>query len=201
MAVDLKPELRRAVQDEAESIWDDTELDEILDMALMQTNMVRQRSVRDTISLVDDQDTYSLTNVYTVVRIDLLDEDNKLIRVLSAGTWEVWGDNASSGQTIYINPRFAHEPYKIRVHGYGPYDYTTNEPDQTVQAALLALARAEALRRLASDRSRYRQWATSNPRSDTSVNELLQIINEADAEGNRLLRAIKLINRPTVGRM
>lgn len=201
MPVDLKDTLERALRDETNDIWNTTELDVILGYALEQVNQVRPRQVRDTITLVADQDTYTLTNVYSVNRVDLLDSDNKVVRVLAPGTWEVWGDNESAGQTLYINPSFAKTPYQLRVHGYGPYDFTTNTPPTVVQNAIVSLARAEALRRLSNDRARFRQWAQTNPRGDTSVSEAIGMVNEADAEANRLLRSIKLIKRPTVGRV
>jgi hypothetical protein len=201
MPLDLKPTLEIALSDESNEIWTTTELDTILSYALAMANQVRQRAVRDTIALVDDQDSYTLTNVVSITRVDLLDEDNKLVRVLPNGSWEVWGDNSTTGQTLYINPIYARTPYQLRVHGYGPYDYTTNTPDTTMQTAIVALARAEALRRLATDRARFRQWAQSNPRGDVSTNELIQSVNEADAEAQRILRSIKLIKRPTTGRM
>lgn len=201
MAIDLKPTLETALSDTSNAVWPEAELDTILQYALDQVNLVRQRQVRDTIDLVADQDTYTLTNVYSVTRVDLLDSDSKVVRTLAHGTWEVWGDNLSSGQTLYINPDFAKATYKLRVHGYGPYDFTTNTPDSMTQAAIVSLARAEALRRVMNDRARFRQWATSNPRSDSSVSELIGMLNEADAEGQRLLRSIRLIKRPTVGRM
>lgn len=201
MAIDLKPALEIALSDESNQIWTTTELDTILSYALAMTNQVRQRAVRDTITIVAGQDTYTLTNVITVTRVDLLDADNALVRVMPNGSWEVWGDNSSTGQTLYINPNYALATYKLRVHGYGPYDFTTNTPDTTVQMAIMALARAEALRRLVTDRARFRQWAQSNPRGDTSTNELIQSVNEADAEAQRILRSIKLIQKPTVGRM
>jgi hypothetical protein len=201
MPLDLKDTLEIALSDTTNEIWSTTELDTILSYALAMTNQVRQRAVRDTISLVDDQDSYTLTNVVSVNRVDLIDEDNKLVRVMPQGAWEIWGDNSSTGQTLYINPIYARTPYKLRVHGYGPYDYTTNTPDTTVQMVILALARAEALRRLVTDKARFRQWAQTNPRGDTSTNELIQSVNEADAEAQRLLRSIKLIKRPTVGRI
>lgn len=200
MAVDLKDTLERALRDETNEIWTTTELDVILGYALEQVNQVRPRQVRDTITLVANQDTYTLTNVYSVNRVDLLDSDNKVVRVLAPGTWEVWGDNESAGQTLYINPSFAKTPYQLRVHGYGPYDFTTNTPPTVVQNAIVSLARAEALRRLSNDRARFRQWAQTNPRGDTSTSEAIGMVNEADAEANRLLRSIKLIKRPTVGR-
>jgi hypothetical protein len=200
LAIDLKPTLETALSDEANSIWTTAELDTTLQYALDQINMVRQRQVRDTIPLVTDTDSYTLTNVYSVVRVDLLDSDNKVVRTLAPGTWEVWGDNLSAGQTLYINPAFARTGYSIRVHGYGPYDFTTNTPDSMTQATIVALARAECLRRVMNDRARFRQWATSNPRSDSSVGELIGLLNEADSEAQRLLRSIKLIKRPAPGR-
>lgn len=200
MAIDLKPALELALSDEANSVWTTTELDTTLGYALAQVNQIRQRQVRDTIALVDDQDTYTLTNVYSVQRVDLLDSDSKVVRTLAPGSWEVWGDNATSGQTLYINPAYARSGYSLRVHGYGPYDFTTNTPDTMTQAAIVALARAECLRRVMNDRARFRQWASSNPRSDSSVGELIGLLNEADSEAQRLLRSIKLIKRPVPGR-
>lgn len=200
MAIDLKPTLKTALRDTSNEIWTDAELDTILGYALDQVNQVRQRQVRDTIALVNDQDTYTLTNVYSVNRVDLLDSDSKIVRVLAPGTWEVWGDNESPGQTLYINPNYARATYSLRVHGYGPYDFTTNTPNTLMQSVIVALARAEALRRLSNDRARFRQWAQTNPRGDTSVSEAIGMVNEADAEANRLLRSIKLIKRPTWAR-
>ena len=69
-----------------------------------------------------------------------------------------------------------------------------------VQQTIIALARAEALRRVASERARFRQWATSNPRSDVSTNELLMLVNEADSEAKDLLSRIRTIKKPVTGR-
>lgn len=69
-----------------------------------------------------------------------------------------------------------------------------------VQQTIIALARAEALRRAIHERARFRQWATQNPRSDVSVNELLMMTNEADSEAKNLLSRIRTIKKPTIGR-
>lgn len=69
-----------------------------------------------------------------------------------------------------------------------------------IQKTIIALARAEALRRVATERSRFRQWAGSNPRGDTSTNELIMQLNEADAEAKELLMRIKIIKKPVIGR-
>jgi hypothetical protein len=203
MALDLKPKLRTQLSDEdaADYVWTDTELDAILGYALDETNRVRPRVVSDVIALTANDDTYVLTNVYEVFRVDLLDSNDKLIMPMPHGTWEVWGDNQTAGQTLYINPRYTFQDYSIRVHGYGPYDFTTNTPPTQVQQAILALSRAEAYRRVTGERARYEQYSTANPRGDTSMSELLGLTNEADSEAQRLLSNIRLIKKPTVGRM
>lgn len=203
MAIDLTTQLSLQLRDETNATWTTAELGDLLDQALDQANQYRQLMVRDVIALINDQDTYVLTNVHTAVRVDLLDEDSKMIRSLAPGTWEIWGDNNTAGQSLYVNPLYARVPYKIRVHGYAPYNFSgpaAENPSNIMQKAILALARAEALRRIVPDRVRFRNWAQSNPRGDTSVNELLGMMNESDSESEKLLDQIKLIKRPMPGR-
>ncbi len=69
-----------------------------------------------------------------------------------------------------------------------------------IQNVILALARAEAYRRLAGERALFRKWASSNPRSNTSMSELMMQLNEADSESKYLLNRAKIIKRPIVGR-
>jgi hypothetical protein len=207
MALDLGPKLETALRDTSNAVWGASEIDDILALALEETNRVRPRVVKDVVTigtgmgdgLEEGEDQFTLTNVYTVFRIDLLDENDKVVMPLPSGAWEVWGDNMSSGQTIYVNPSYVRNGMSFRVHGYGPYD-TTNTPPAQVQEAILALARAEAYRRVAGERARFEQYASGNPRSDVSVNEILGQVNEADAEAHRLLGDIKLIRRPLPGR-
>lgn len=193
--------LEVSLRDTDNAVWSDNEIDSLLGWALDETNRVRPRVVSDVLALIDDDSTYVLTNVWEVFRVDLLDENDKVIMHLPAGSWEIWGDNQSEGQTLYINPMYAREPQQLRVHGYGPYDFVTNTPPTQVEEAILAIARAEALRRVATERARFEQYATGNPRSDVSVNELIGQVNDADQEAQRLLSNIKLIRRPTVGKM
>lgn len=201
MALDLGPKLETALGDTTNEVWGATEIDDILAYALEETNRVRPRVVHDDIALTSDDDTYVLTNVYDVYRVDWLDGDGKLIRPLAQGTWELWGDGQTAGQTLYVNPKFSYTGYSIRVHGYGPYDFTTNTPPAQVQAAILAIARAECYRRVTGERARYEQYATANPRSDTSMAELLQLTNQAEQEADRLLADIRLIRKPAPARL
>ncbi len=202
MALDLGPKLETALRDPTNAVWGASEIDDILSIALDQTNRIRPRVVQDAVALVEGTDNYILTNVYEVFRIDLLDASGRVVMPLPHGTWEVWGDNQTVGQTFYINPRYTLSGYSLRVHGYAPYTFSgTTNPPALVQDAILALARAEALRRVVGERARFEQYATANPRSDTSMAELISEINEAQGEAERLLSNIRLIKKPAPGRV
>jgi hypothetical protein len=199
---DITGKLETALTDTSNAVWSSAELNDILTVACARIARDRQRVVRDSIDLVDDQETYTLTNVYTAQRVDLLDSDGYFVMKIPDGAWEIWGDQATAGQTLFINRRYANSNYSLRVHGYAPYDLVTNTPtaNSTFEGAILALARVEALRRIEHERSRYQQWANTNPRGNTSVNELLNMIREAEAEANALRAEIRLIIRPMPGK-
>lgn len=202
MALDLGPKLETALRDPTNLVWGASEIDDILALALEQTNRVRPRVVQDAVTLVEGTDNYVLTNVYEAYRIDLLNASGSMIMKLPQGSWEVWGDNMTLGQTFYINPRYTLSGFSLRVHGYAPYTFSgTTNPPAMVQAAILAIARAEALRRILTERSRYEQYATANPRSDTSMTELMSQIGEAENEAERLLSNIRLIKKPAPARV
>ena len=181
-------------------VWSDAELEFILESALAQVNQVRPRSVRDVIALADDDDQYALTNVYSIHRVDWLDADDRVIMQLPPRSYEVWGDGQSEAQTLWLANLYGRETYSVRVHGYAPWEWSATAFPYEVQQMIIAVARAEALRRLTHERSRFRQWASSNPRSDVSVTELLSMTNEADNNARELLNKLRIIKKPVLGR-
>ena len=199
---DITDKLEEALTDTTNAVWSATELNSILKSACARIARDRQRVVRDTIALVDNTETYTLTNVYYVQRVDIIDSDGYFVMKVPDGAWEVWGDQATSGQTLFINRRYANSSYSLRVHGYAPYDLVTNTPtaDTALEATILAMGRVEALRRIEHERSRYQQWANTSPRGDTSINELLNMIKEAQHEADALRAEIRLIVRPLPGK-
>ena len=83
---------------------------------------------------------------------------------------------------------------------YTKYDTTTHLiPDDLVQL-VLAYSRAEAYRRLAGDRQRFTAWLSRNQTQNISINEMLQMINEAETEARRLKAERKTWQKPVPGR-
>lgn len=140
-------------------------------------------------------------------RIDLWDADpssgiSRMLMELPGRTWEVQGTIVSgSSFRVAINPIYAVTGYYYLIHGYMPYNTTTNLiPDNLVEL-VLAQARAEAYRRMGGDRARFENWLTQNQKQDVSVNELLQLIREAQGQADSLrARHTGRSKKPVVGR-
>jgi len=74
-------------------------------------------------------------------------------------------------------------------------------PDDFVPL-VLAKARAEAYRRMGSDRVAFENWQARNQKQNVSINELLGLIQEAESEAIRQERAIQPVwRRPVPGRL
>lgn len=203
MANDLatvRGKLDTQLSDTTHAVWSQTEKEDVLKWAIAQLDLERPRVVRETVALVTGTEQYSLTSVVQVTRVDLLDTDGELVMPLPGGTWEMWGDGITLG-TLYVNSVYCMDDWSLRVHGYSAFDLTTNTPPDRMVPMILAVARAELLRRQVNRRADFKNWSTLNQTSNTSVNELLQMINEADAEANRLKREQRLIQKPKPGRV
>lgn len=188
------------LRDTDDAAWTSAEKNNLLTWATDMLFQDRPRSVRETVTLADDDDQYALSSVYDVFRIDLLDEDNKLYMPLPRGTWELWSDSQTASPTLYVNPRYAKTGWTLRVHGYAPYDLTTNYPPDRMVPLILAVAAAEAARRKLGERARFEQWGAGSQQANVSVNELTQMVNEFDNEAARLKQELRIIQKPKLGR-
>lgn len=197
----LKTKLGSALRDDAEAVWDATEKGDLLTWAAASIWPKLSKSTRETVVLADDDDQYTLTSVREVSRVDLLDSDGAMMMSLPGGSWELWGDTHQDSPTLFISTRFAKTGWSLRVHGYAPYDLTVTYPPDAFVPLILATARAEALRRMVGDRAKFEQWMAENQTQNVTVNELVLLVNEADAERARLMREIKVWRKPVPGRV
>lgn len=198
----LTTKLSTQLRDTTHAVWAEAEKNDLLTWAIAGLDLERPRYVRESVTLADDDDQYSLTACLSVHRVDLLDENSQLIMPLPGGTWELWGDGQSLG-TLYINPSYARTGWFLRVHGYAAFDLTVaaNYPPDRMVPLVLAVARGEALRRQINERANFKDWTTINQTSNTSVNELVQMVNEADSEASRLRRELRIIHKPKPARV
>ena len=115
--------LRAALGDSSGEVWDDDELNFVLENSLAQVNQVRPESVVEEISLARNQDQYTFTEPHTVTHIDWIDPAGRLKHDLPRQAWEIWGTNDEEAQTLYVGKLWQKNGYKARTHGWRPWTW------------------------------------------------------------------------------
>lgn len=194
----METRLETKLRDTTNAVWSDAELNNYLTWACARLYPHVALSVRETVTLVDDTEQYTLTDVSDISRIDLVESasPNDLVIHLMGGTWEWWGAAETLGGTLLVNQDYVSTDYELRVHGYAPYDLVTNLPPDKYVQAILAMAAAEAVRVMMIDRAKYKQWDVIAQSQNISVNEFIQMVNEGDNEARMLQREMKVWRRP-----
>ncbi len=193
-AATLNTKLATALRDTAYATWGTGEMDDLIAWSVARLFPRFPRPIDPSVSggqitIAADTYYYSLpAGIAAVSRIDLLDTSSNELGPISGRAWEITGDVLNGTGKLHISPQIVSSfvGAKLMLHGYGHYDVTTNLIPDDLVPLVLARARAEAYRRVASDRERFKAWLSRNQTQNVSVNEMLQMINEADAEARRL---------------
>lgn len=201
----ISSKLATALRDTDHEAWNSTEKDDLVTWAVANLWGGRPQIFREldptttTIPLVSGTYFYAApAGVMSVFALDLYNGTDEYGR-LEGDEWQLVGD-PYSGMKIRVAPHVAQTGYTLRVHGIGRYDATTNLIPDDFMPLVLAMARAEAYRRIAGDRARFEQWLASNQTQNMSVNELLQMIDDADRTAARERASVRVQAHPVPGR-
>jgi hypothetical protein len=136
-----------------------------------------------------------------VTRCDWISDDGQTeYGALDGQSWEVLGNPEDDNALLYVAPIIVEQGGTLRLHAHIQYDTTANYIPDRLIPLIVARARAEAYRRLAADRQKFKAWLSRNQEQNITVNELLQMINEADNEAMVLDRGQKSWQKPVPGR-
>jgi hypothetical protein len=202
----LNERLAVALHDPTYGVWGIEELDDLLTDAIARLYPHVSRAINpdlagSKITLVTQTYFYALpTGFEHVWRVDWIDADGEERGPVAGGTWEVAGD-PFVGAKLHVSPTIVEQLGTLRLNGFGRYDPTTNLIPNDVVSLVLALARAEAYRRMGADREQFEQWLSRNQVQNVSVNELLQFVREASADAEGLWRRARTMQRPVPGRV
>lgn len=198
----LRIQLDTQLRDVDHAVWGQTEKEQLIINAVARLSPRVMRHVMETIPAVASTYEYTLgTSLRNVFRIDLLD-GNGNFSILPNGSWELWGDaEGSAARTLHIGRAWVRDGVSYRVHGYGNYDVHTNLIDDHMVPLVLARARAEAYRRMGASRIQFENWLAQNQTQNVSVNELMQLISEAEREAEYLERQVYTIKKPVPARV
>lgn len=200
----MRNRLRQQLSDVDDATWDAGEKDDLLGWAMRRLNrrVVRKldpRSATCTITLVSGTFFYSLNAAIThVYAVDWVDSDGD--ERGEVGGWEVVGDILAGSAKIRVNPQFTYAGGYLYINAAGRYDLTTNLIPDDYVTLILAMARSEALRRLITDRARFKQWQTTNQVQNISVNELAQMVQDADRQADQEWALMKQWQMPVNAR-
>lgn len=201
----ISSKLSTALRDTTHETWNSTEKDDLVTWAVANLWGGRPQIFREldptttTIALVEGTYFYAApAGVLNVFALDLYNGTDEYGR-LEGDEWQLVGD-PYSGMKIRVAPHVAATGHTLRVHGIGRYDVTTNLIPDDFMPLVLAIGRAEAYRRIAGDRARYEQWLASNQTQNMSINELLQMIDDADRTAARERASVRVQAHPVPGR-
>lgn len=201
----LNNKLATALRDESYDTWASAELDDLLkwSVATLWPRFSRPLDpTTTTVTLVDGTLYYSLpSGVMNISRCDLLNASDEYVGPVYGGAWEIVGDVYTGAGKLHVGEEVPSGGGKLQLHGYGRYDTASNAVPDDFVPLVLAKARAEAYRRIAADRERFKNWLARNQSQNVTVNELLLMINEADRDALQHERRLQVFQKPVQGRV
>jgi len=201
----LNGKLDTALADAGDTTWTSAEKDDVLISAVASLWPRVSRPLdpdQYAVVLADNTVFYPLPQgILAVSSVSWIDTDGNTERgPLGSGAWLIEGDPIGGAGLLWVHPDIAVEGGTLRLHGYGRYDAYNNLIPVDYVALVLALARAECYRRLVGDRARFREWLSRQQTQNVSVNEAVQMVNEADNEAEKLRTRLKVWQRPVPAR-
>lgn len=208
----MRRRLRDALFDVEDETWSAGEKDDIIQLALGKLNQRAPRPLDPTvaaqaITLVSGTYFYAIDSGTTnVENVFYINGSSQRVGYMESG-WEVVGDILTGNAKLHVNPTTVEQGGTLQIGGSGPYTITSQSTAQTLAPPeryvtyLLAWSRSEAYRRLLSDRARFYQWQNENQIQNVSLNELIQMLNEAERQADNEWVAIKRWQRPVPGRI
>lgn len=210
----MRQRLRDQLSDDQDETWNAGEKEDILQWAVRRLNQRFPRPLDPTAAaqietLVTATYHYDLdTGISNVNAVELIDVDSNELGYLTTG-WEIVDDIRGANGQIHISPTIV-ETFvggTVRLSATGRYTLVSRLvsqvnafPDDYI-VIVLAWARAECYRRLISDRVRFVQWQVANQVQNVSINELVQMVGDADRQADDEWVSLKQWQKPVIGRI
>jgi len=196
-----------ALRDTNNATWTTDDLDPLVGRAIASLFPRVQRPLIPasyTTTLVTLTYYYDISaDIRSVSRLDIVDSDGNELGPLTPGTWEIAGDIRAGSGKLHLDPSIveAWVGGTVRYNGYGRYDGTTNLIPDDYVAYVVAHARAAAFEWLTADRVRFRQYLGADQTTNTSSNELYQLVSSAKRDVAEERSHIFTLRKPMPGRI
>jgi hypothetical protein len=213
---ELKTRVSLVLQDPAQRTFTESLVEELIFAGLTEVGMLAPEQFTEDLDPVAGQLTYALRDSefssvavpeIELVRVEVWDTTQSpevlVAAIPEAGLewatsdsgWSVWNGALTIPSRIANNLIGYESDYVIRVWGYSPYVFPTDDSSvlsvsKDVEGAILAYAQLEALRQLLSSRNLFTQWQTRSGATDISPAGLMNEKNIAEQNWRQKSRAI-----------
>jgi len=208
----MRQRLRDALYDVDDLTWNAGEKDDILQMAVRRLSQRLPRPLdptvaAQTVTLVTATYFYAIdSGIISVERVFYINSNSDRVGYLEAG-YEVVGDLTTGNAQLHVAPLTVEAGGTLQITGAGRYSLVTQSAAQTAAIPddyiplVIAWSVAYSLRRLLVDRARFRQWQNTNQTQNVSINELSQMVSDADRQADQEWVGLKRWQKPVIGRV
>ncbi len=208
----MRRKLRDVLYDVEDETWSSGEKDDILQMAVRRLSQRLPRPLDPTdtnvdITLVASTYYYAIdSSIISVEKVMYKNTASVYVGYMESG-WEVVGDLTTGLAKLHVSPVTVESGGTLEMVTAGRYTLVTRSASQTAAIPddyvpyVLAWANATALRRLLATRARFEQWQNVSQTQNVSINELVQMVSEADRQADDEWVAIKRWQKPVPGRI
>jgi hypothetical protein len=210
----MRQRLRDALFDIEDETWNAGEKDDLLGMAVRRLSRRLSRPIDPTasssvsdVTLATGDYHYAIDSANTRIdKVLYINTSSDYIGYLASG-WEVYGDLDAGTGVLHVSPQVVEQGGTLRLVGAGRYTLPALGASQATAILddhvplVLAWAQEGAWRRLLSDRARFRQWQTSNQVQNVSVNEIVQMIQDAARQADEEWALLRKWQQPVLGRV
>lgn len=145
------------------------------------------RLTRESVTSVADQQDYSLTTVYDIERIEIMDEVDPGLMASRVRSWQHYLDENADPPTNRLLLPAMTAGLSLRVIGYAPYlipasDGASCDIPPRLEWLVLAGARVEAFRWKMTRFANFEQFANENRANSLTPADLVELLRNANVE-------------------
>lgn len=208
----LNSKLAAALRDPTYVTWTSSEMNDLVTWAVARL-YPRFRQANDpsatTIALIPiPTDGTPTTFVYAipgtvrdVYRVDQIDSSGNYFGEIGHLAWQITGDYDLGTAKLRLGEMPMEVNGTVQLYGWLPFDTSSHYIPDRLVPLVISLARAEGYRRMGSSREQFKAWMAHNQMQNVTVNELLELIREAQNQAvNDWKMTERTISAPVPGR-
>lgn len=209
---ELRAKIARDIRDELMDAFTSSEIDDYINDAITELNLIRPREAISSLRGILDLDSLGMSYIWKVETVaadgtggsQVIPPNNDETRFMNGWTYFAGRLVLPQKYVDWLDTRFTAGTLRLDVYGYSlrtplVSDEEIADFDSVDESLVRRYAMTRAYRSLLADRSQFQQWQANANNSDVSPTQLTNMSQVVDAEWNRNRARSYVIRRPPVG--